>query len=76
MSACGARSLNLSTCKRDSRSHSRFKIPGMCLDLKRMLFLRQFNTSLRTKTMTFGSREVCLLIISTTALLSEKKTMQ
>ena len=67
MSACGARSLNLPTCKRDSKSHSRFKMPGMCLDVKRMLYLRQFSTSLRTKTLIFGSREVCLLTISTTA---------
>ena len=51
-------------------------MPGMCLDVKRMLYLRQFSTSLRTKTLLFGSREVCLLTISTTAWLSEKKTMQ
>ena len=40
-----------------------FKMPGMCLDLKRMLCLKQFSTSLRTKTMNFGSRDVCVLII-------------
>ena len=69
----GASRLNRETCKRDSESAKPFLTPGTCWARKSILNRKHANTSRRTKVITMGSREVALLIISTSAALSVKK---
>ena len=74
-SAIGTSNLNFSTCRRDKASLLRLMQPAICLAWNKILYLSVQRTKCLSRTMIERSLEVCLLIISTTAWLSEKKTI-
>ena len=74
-SAEGASNLNFSTCRRDKASLLRLMQLAICLAWNKILYLSVERTKCLSRTMIERSLEVCLLIISTTAWLSEKKTI-
>lgn len=46
LSICGANSLNISTCKRESKTGKIFCLPGICSARSKILYSRQARTSL------------------------------
>lgn len=76
LSICGANSLNFSTCKRESKSGKIFCLPGICSARNKIVYSRQSRTSLHTDDITTESKENILLIMWTSARLSEKNIVE
>lgn len=71
LSMYGASPRNFCTCNRESKSSKVLIFPGICSAFNNMLCLKQASTKRLTKRITEVSLEEILLIISTTAILSE-----